>query len=297
MKVGFLGLGVMGKSMAINIIKAGYELTILDTKKDSAKELMEMGAKVGKTNAEVASNSDIIFTALPTSEIVQEVATGKDGIFEGAKEGLIYVDLSSITPKMIQFIQEEGKKKNISVLDAPVSGGAAGAKAGTLTIMAGGDKETFDKALPVLKTMGEKVILVGDIGAGNTIKLVNNLLLGINMVAVSEAFALGAKAGIGAETMYDIISQSSGSSYALTAKYKNYIAKGNFKPGFAIDLQHKDLELAVETAKDLQMPLPIGNLAQQMLEIARAKGMGNEDISAAIKLYEEWGNVEVREED
>lgn len=297
MKVGFLGLGVMGKSMAINILKAGYELTILATKKDSANELVKMGANVVETNAEVAKASDIIFTALPNSSIVQEVATGKDGIFEGAKEGLIYIDLSSITPKTIKYIQEEGLKKNISVLDAPVSGGAAGAKAGTLTIMAGGDKEAFDKALPVLKTMGKKVILVGDIGAGDTIKLVNNLLLGINMVAVSEAFALGAKVGIKAETMYDIISESSGSSYALTAKYKNYIAKGNFEPGFAIDLQHKDLELAVETAKDLQMPLPIGNLAQQMLEIARAKGMGKEDISAVIKLYEEWGNIKVREED
>lgn len=297
MKVGFLGLGVMGKSMAINILKAGYELTILDTKKDSASELIKLGANVVETNAEVARASDIIFTALPNSTIVQEVATGKDGIFEGANEGLIYIDLSSITPKTIQFIQKEGLKKNISVLDAPVSGGAAGATAGSLTIMAGGDKEAFEKALPVLKTMGKKVILVGDIGAGDTIKLVNNLLLGINMVAVAEAFALGVKAGIKAETMYDIISESSGSSYALTAKYNNYISKGNFKPGFAIDLQHKDLELAVETAKDLKMPLPIGNLAQQMLEIARAKGMGNEDISAAIKLYEEWGNIEVRKED
>jgi 2-hydroxymethylglutarate dehydrogenase len=162
--------------------------------------------------------------------------------------------------------------------------------------MVGGDEETFNKALPVLSCIGTKVSHVGDIGAGDTMKLVNNLLLGINMVAVSEALALGVKAGLKPEVMYDIISQSSGSSYALTAKYKNFIAKGNFTPGFSTDLQYKDLQLAVDTAKDLKMPLLVGNVAQQMYEVARAKGLGTEDISAVIKVYEELGNIEVREE-
>lgn len=295
MKIGFIGLGVMGKSMAINVLKAGYQLIVLDSNKASG-ELVDMGAERAFTNSEIASKSDIIFTSLPNSMVLEEVATGKDGILEGAKEGLIYIDLSSVTPKTIQGIAKKAADKGVSVLDAPVSGGEAGAKAGTLTIMVGGNEEAFNKALPVLNAMGKKVIHIGEVGSGNSVKLVNNLLLGANMVAVSEALALGVKIGLKPEIMYDIISESSGSSYALTAKYKNYIAKGNFEPGFTIDLQHKDLQLAVDAAKDMKMPLPIGTLTQQMLEIGRAKGLGGKDISAVLNLYEEWGQIEVREE-
>lgn len=296
MKIGFIGLGVMGKNMATNLIKKGYNLKVSDLNKDAVNELKEMGAEEGQSAAEVASGSDIVFTSLPNSQIVEGVVTGKGGILEGAKEGTIYIDLSSITPKTIQNIAKKANEKGVKVLDAPVSGGLAGAQKGTLTIMVGGDEETFNKALPVLSCIGTKVSHVGDIGAGDTMKLVNNLLLGINMVAVSEALALGVKAGLKPEVMYDIISQSSGSSYALTAKYKNFIAKGNFVPGFSTDLQYKDLQLAVDTAKDLKMPLLVGNVAQQMYEVARAKGLGTEDISSVIKVYEELGNIEVREE-
>jgi 2-hydroxymethylglutarate dehydrogenase len=286
----------MGKNMATNLIKKGYNLKVSDLNKDAVNELKEMGAEEGQNAAEVASGSDIVFTSLPNSQIVEGVVTGKGGILEGAKEGTIYIDLSSITPKTIQNIAKKANVKGVKVLDAPVSGGLAGAQKGTLTIMVGGDEETFNKALPVLSCIGTKVSHVGDIGAGDTMKLVNNLLLGINMVAVSEALALGVKAGLKPEVMYDIISQSSGSSYALTAKYKNFISKGNFTPGFSTDLQYKDLQLAVDTAKDLKMPLLVGNVAQQMYEVARAKGLGTEDISAVIKVYEELGNIEVREE-
>ncbi len=296
MKVGFIGLGVMGKRMAANVLKGGFQLVVSDLNKEAVRELVEMGAEEGQTPAEVAKEADLVLTSLPNSAIVEGVILGKDGVLEGIKEGAIIVDLSSITPKSIQNIARKASQKRVEVLDAPVSGGASGAEKGTLTIMAGGNKEAFEKALPVLKCIGTKVIHVGDVGAGDTVKLVNNLLLGVNMVAVSEALALGVKAGLKPEVLYDIISQSSGSSYALTAKYKNFIAKGNFEPGFAIDLQYKDLQLAVDTAKDLKMPLIIGNLSQQMFEAARAKGLGTEDISAVLKLYEEWGNIEVREE-
>ena len=296
MKIGFIGLGVMGKNMAINLIKKGYKLKVSDLNKDAVNELKEMGAEEGQNAAEIAAGLDIIFTSLPNSQIVEAVVLGKGGILEGAKEGTIYIDLSSITPKAIQNIAKKASEKGIKVLDAPVSGGVAGAQKGTLTIMVGGDEEIFNKALPALNCIGTKVFHVGDVGAGDTIKLVNNLLLGVNMVAVSEALALGVKAGLKPEVMYDIISQSSGSSYALTAKYKNFIAKGNFAPGFTIDLQYKDLQLAVDTAKDMKMPLLIGNVAQQMYEVARAKGLGTEDISAVLKVYEELGNIEVREE-
>ncbi len=296
MKVGFIGLGVMGKSMAINILKKGHDLMVSDLNIDAVNELKEMGAKVGHNAKEVAEASEIVLTSLPNSQIVEGVVAGKDGILDGAKVGTIFIDLSSITPKAIQNISKKADIKGVKVLDAPVSGGAAGAQNGTLTIMVGGDEDTFNNALPILNCIGTKVYHVGGIGAGDTMKLVNNLLLGANMVATAEALALGAKAGLRPEMMYEIISQSSGSSYALTAKYKNFIAKGNFAPGFAIDLQYKDLQLAVDTAKDLKMPLLVGNLAQQTYEMARAKGLGREDISAVLKLYEEFGDIEVREE-
>lgn len=297
MRIGFIGLGVMGKRMAINILKSGYELTVYDLNKESVKDLEQLGARSATSYKEIAKDKDIIFTSLPNSAIVESVLLAEEGIINSADESTIIIDLSSITPKSVQKIANIANSKNITVLDAPVSGGASGAEKGTLTIMVGGEKEAFDKSLDVLNCIGTKIYHVGDVGAGDTVKLVNNLLLGINMVAVSEALALGVKAGLKPEILYDIISQSSGSSYALTAKYKNFIAKGNFEPGFMIDLQYKDLQLAVDTAKDLKMPLMIGNVSQQMFEMARGKNLGNEDISAVIKLYEELGNILVREEE
>lgn len=296
MKIAFIGVGAMGKRMALNILKAGYDLTVADLNKEAVKELVEAGAKEADTNREAAEGKDIIFTSLPNAAIVEAVVLGKDGVLEGAKEGAIYVDLSSITPKAIRNIANKAKEKGVQVLDAPVSGGTAGAEKGTLTFMVGGEEEAYKKVLPVLECMGSKIYHVGDVGAGDAVKMVNNLLLGANMVAVAEALALGVKAGLKPDILYDIISQSSGSSYALTAKYNNFISKGNFEPGFTIDLQYKDLQLAVETAKDLNMPLMVGNQAQQLFEVARAKGLGGKDISAVIRLYEELGNIEVREE-
>ncbi len=295
MKIGFIGLGVMGKRMAINIVKNGFDVTVSDLVKEAVDELVGMGAKSEVLGCDLAKDKDVIFTSLPNSAIVEGVILGKNGVLEGAKEGAIIVDLSSITPKTIQNIAKRAEAKGVTVLDAPVSGGAIGAEKGTLSIMVGGDKEKFEMVLPVLNCIGTKVNHVGAVGAGDTVKLVNNLLLGVNMVAVSEALALGVKAGIEPEILYNIIKESSGSSYALTAKYENFIAKRNFKPGFMVDLQYKDLQLAVDTAKDLKMPLMLGNVAQQTYEIARAKGLGMEDISAVIKLYEEYGDIEVKE--
>lgn len=297
MRIGFVGLGVMGKRMAINVLKGGHELSVFDLNKDAVNELVNLGAQEADTYEKLAKDKEIIFTSLPNSAIVESVMLSENGLINSADKNTIIIDLSSITPKTIQNIARRAESKNIKVLDAPVSGGASGAEKGTLTIMVGGEKESFEKSLEVLNCIGSKVYHVGDVGAGDTVKLVNNLLLGVNMVAVTEALSLGVKAGLKPEILYDIISQSSGSSYALTAKYKNFIAKGNFEPGFMIDLQYKDLQLAVDTAKDLKMPLMIGNVSQQMFEIARGKGLGTEDISAVIKIYEELGNILVREEE
>lgn len=297
MRIGFIGLGVMGKSMAMNILKGGYELTVFDVVKENVDELVKKGAKSGATPSEVATQSDMVLTSLPNAAIVEQVFLGENGILEGMVEGAIYVDLSSITPKSIRYINEMAKKKSVSVVDAPVSGGAEGAEKGTLTIMVGGEQSSLEKVLPVLNCIGKEIKHVGSVGAGDTVKAVNNLLLGANMVAVAEALVLGKKAGLDPDVMFEIISKSSGSSYALTAKYEKYISKGNFNPGFMVNLMHKDLQLAIDTAKDLNYPLLYGNIAQQMFEIAKTEGMGQEDISSVVKIFERWANVEVRSEE
>jgi len=296
MKVGFIGLGVMGKKMALNVLKSGNDLTVYDVVKENVQDLVNEGAKSANSPAELASECDLVLTSLPNSFIVENVVLGKNGVFEGAKSGMIYVDLSSITPKSIRKISDIGKEKNISVLDAPVSGGAEGAAKGTLTIMAGGEKESLDKVMPVLLSIGKEVKYVGSVGAGDTVKAVNNLLLGINMVAAAEALVLGKKAGLDPDVMFEIISKSSGGSYALSAKYEKYISKGNFNPGFMVDLMYKDLQLAIDTAKDLKYPLAFGNLSQQTFEAARAEGFGAEDISSVIKMFERLAGTEVRSE-
>jgi len=293
-KVAFIGLGIMGKNMAINILNNNYQLRIYDVIKENMIELEEMGAGVGNSPADAAKGCDVIMTSLPNSKIVEDVILGKNGVLEAAKEGAVIVDLSSITPKVIQNIYEKCIEKCIEVIDAPVSGGAKGAKEGTLTIMAGGKIEVLEKVRPILDCIAKKVNYVGEVGAGDTVKLINNMLLGINMVACAEAMALGTKAGIKPDLLYEIISQSSGSSYALKAKYENFISQGNFEPGFMIDLQYKDLQLAISTAKELNAPMFMGNIAQQMFETARAEGLGKKDISAVINLYEKWLNVSVR---
>jgi 3-hydroxyisobutyrate dehydrogenase len=297
MRIGFIGLGVMGKGMAANVLKEGHDLSVFDVVKENVDEFVAKGAKSATSPSHLASMCEVVFTSLPNSAIVEQVVLGDKGVLEGAGEGMIYVDLSSITPKAIRHISQVAEKKGVQVIDAPVSGGAEGAEQGTLTIMAGGSKEALEKVMPVLNAIGKSVKHVGEVGAGDTVKAVNNLLLGANMVATAEALVLGKKAGLNPDVMFDIISKSSGSSYALTAKYEKYISKGNFNPGFMVDLMYKDLQLAIDTAKDLNCPLISGNMSQQLFEAAKAEGFGKEDISSVIKLFEKWAKVAVRTEE
>ncbi|MDD4569869.1 MAG: NAD(P)-dependent oxidoreductase [Tepidanaerobacteraceae bacterium] len=297
MKIGFIGLGVMGKRIAKRIHDAKYNLKVFDVMEDPVEEFKKMGVEAGKSPGEVAFDTEVIFMSLPNSQIVTNVVLGEDGILSKAKPGTIVVDLSSITPKAIRKIYEKTNSKGVEILDAPVSGGSAGAEAGTLTIMVGGKKEILYKVMPILETIGKTIYHVGDVGAGDTVKLVNNLLLGANMVATAEALALGVKAGLNPEVMFEVITSSSGNSYALKAKYPKFISKRNFEPGFMVNLQYKDLQLAVDTAKDLGLPLVMGNNAQQMYEMAKAEGFGEKDISSVIKLYEKWSGITVRKEE
>jgi 3-hydroxyisobutyrate dehydrogenase len=284
----------MGRPMAKRLRAAGLELAVFDLVTAAVEEMAALGAVPKATPAQVAEGADIVCTSLPNSAILKNVILGEDGVLKTLKPGALVVDLSSVEPQVSRQLAGAAKEKGAAMIDAPVSGGVSGAEKGALTIMVGGTAAELAQAEPVLQHLGKKIYHVGDSGSGQAIKLVNNLLLGANMAAAAEALTLGSKLGLKPETMLDIISQSSGSSYALTAKAANFIFKGEFAPGFAVDLQYKDLGLAISTAQSMSVPLPMGTLAQQIYEIARAKGQGREDISSVIKFYEELAKTEVR---
>ncbi len=293
-KIAFIGLGAMGKPMALNVLKAGYSLTVFDLAASAVEELVGKGAKAAATTKEAALGNDIVFMSLPNAAIVENVLTSEEGVFAGSHPGQIIIDLSSVTPGHTQRMAKLAEAKGLYYLDAPVSGGVAGAMAGSLTIMVGGEANVLEQCREILHVIGKKIYHVGPVGAGDTMKLVNNLLLGVNMVAVAEALTLGVKAGLDPQTMLDVIGVSSGRSYALEAKVPNFILKGNFEPGFAIDLQHKDMDMAIQTANELGLPLELGNAAQAMYKAAQAGGLGRKDISAVVTLLEELAGVNVR---
>ena len=295
MKLGFVGLGAMGKPMAKRLLDASYGLSVYDVDGEAVAELAGLGANGCSSPKEVAGQADIIFLSLPNSAIVNHVVAGDDGVLAGAKAGSVIVDLSSVDPDTTRRLAAMASKKEVDYMDGPVSGGVSGAVAGTLTIMLGADQGSVEKVLPILNHLGKKIVHVGGVGAGDAVKIVNNLLLGANMAALAEALVLGKKMGLEADTMSEIVGQGSGKSYVLDAKLQNFIMKGNFKPGFAVDLQYKDLGLALDAAQKAKMPLPMTSQAIQLFEMARAKGFGSEDMSSVIKVWEELMDTEVRE--
>jgi 2-hydroxymethylglutarate dehydrogenase len=295
MKLGFIGLGTMGKPMAKRLVAASHELFVYDVARSAVDELVKLGARGCASPLEVAKEAEMTLLSLPNSAIVARVVAGDEGVLSGAGEGHKIIDLSSVDPKSTRRLAAEADKKDIDYMDAPVSGGVSGAEAGTLTIMLGARATSVEKVLPVLSHLGKKISHVGDVGAGDAVKIVNNLLLGANMAALAEALVLGRKLGLEAGTMSEIISQGSGKSYVLDAKLQNFIMKGNFKPGFAVDLQYKDLGLAMDAAKEAKMPMPMTSQAMQLFEMARAKGYGSEDMSSVIKVWEELMGIQVRE--
>ena len=294
MKIGFIGVGNMGKPMAKNLLAAGYEVNVSDLIEANVNEMVSHGAKACANNSELAAASDMIVTSLPNAKIVETVMTGKGGVMESAKPGSVIMDMSSVAPGTTQAMAKAAEKYGLKYMDAPVSGGVAGAAAGTLTIMVGCDDETFEKVSPILNVLGKNIYHVGEAGAGDAIKIVNNLLLGTSMAALAEALVLGKKLGLSPETMLKVISVSSGRSYALDAKMEKFIMAGAFNGGFAVDLQYKDLGLALDAARDVSSPLPMTAAATQVYQSARAKGLNREDISSVIKIYEDLTGVEVR---
>ncbi|KQX49226.1 MULTISPECIES: 2-hydroxy-3-oxopropionate reductase [unclassified Paenibacillus] len=291
MKVGFIGLGIMGKPMSRNLLKAGYELVVLGTSK-SASELAAAGAKTASTPKALAELVDVIITMLPNSPQVNEVVLGPNGVIEGAKSGAVVIDMSSIAPLTSQEIARKLAEKGIEMLDAPVSGGEPKAIAGTLSVMVGGKKEVFDQCYDVLKAMAASVIRTGDIGAGNVTKLANQIVVAINIAAMSEAFVLASKAGVQPELVYQAIRGGLAGSTVLDAKAP-LVMDRNFDPGFRINLHIKDLSNVLETSHEVGVPLPLTAAVMEMMQALKVDGMGDCDHGSLIRYYEKMAKVEV----
>ncbi|MDR3311870.1 MAG: 2-hydroxy-3-oxopropionate reductase [Spirochaetaceae bacterium] len=292
MNIGFIGLGIMGRPMAKNLLKAGHKLVVYD-KFAPLDDVVAAGAAAGSSNRDTASKSDLVITMLPNSPHVKEAILGKDGVLEGIKPGSIVVDMSSIAPAASQEVGAALKAKGIPFLDAPVSGGEPKAVDGTLAIMVGGDQATFDKVKPVLDKLGASVILVGGVGAGNTTKLANQIIVALNIAAVSEAFVLSTKAGVNPQAVFDAIKGGLAGSTVMNAKIP-MILEGNFKPGFRIDLHIKDLQNALDTAHSLNVPIPLTASVMETLQALKADGDGPSDHSAIAKHYEKLAKIQVR---
>jgi 2-hydroxy-3-oxopropionate reductase len=292
MIIGFIGLGIMGRPMAKNLIGAGYKLMVYD-KFAKFDDLLALGAEGASSNRDAASRSDVIITMLPNSPHVKEAILGPGGVIEGIRQGAIVVDMSSIAPEVSREVEAALKEKGAAFLDAPVSGGEPKAIDGTLAIMVGGDKKTFDAVKPVLEKMGSSVTLVGDTGSGNVTKLANQIIVALNIAAVSEAFVLAAKAGVDPVKVFDAIKGGLAGSTVMNAKVP-MILDGNFKPGFRIELHIKDLQNALDTAHSLGVPSPLTAQVMEMLQALKTDGMAASDHSAIARYYEKLAKIEVR---
>ena len=292
MKIGFIGLGIMGKPMSKNLLKAGHELVVCDFNKDAVAEVVAAGAKEGANGAEIAKECDVIITMLPNSPHVRSVALGENGIVEGAHEGTVLIDMRSIDPVESKKIGAELAKKGIEMLDAPVSGGEPKAIDGTLSVMVGGKKELFDKYYDMLMVMAGSVVYVGELGSGNVAKLANQIVVAVNIAAVGEALSFAKKAGTDPELVYQAIRGGLAGSTVMDAKAPMMLSR-NFKPGFRIELHIKDLTNALNAAHAIAAPVPLTGQLMEMMQALKADGYEKEDHSSLVKYYEKISNVTV----
>lgn len=293
MKTGFIGLGIMGKPMAGNLLRAGYQLVVCNRSQGAVQELVAAGAEAAPSPREVGARCGVIVTMLPNSPHVKEVVLGPNGILEGAKPGTVIVDMSSISPLAVREIAATAAEKGIEMLDAPVSGGEPKAIDGTLSIMVGGKQEVFDRCFELLSTLGTSVVHCGDIGAGNVTKLANQIMVALNIAAMSEALVLGAKAGVAPETIYRAVRGGLAGSMVLDAKAP-MVLNGNFKPGFRIELHLKDLANALETGHEVGVPLPLTSQVMEIMQALKVDGRADHDHGGIIQFYEKLAHFEAR---
>ena len=292
-RIGFVGLGIMGKPMAKNLLKAGYSLTVYDIVGEHMEEVVTDGAAGASSSKEVAAAADRTITMLPDSADSEAAILGPDGVLEGAKPGSVIIDMSSIAPLVSQKIAAECAKKGVEMLDAPVSGGEPGAINATLAIMVGGKQEIFDQSYDLLKIMGANVVLTGDIGAGGVTKLANQIIVAANIEGLSEALVLAQRAGVDPEKVFNAIRGGLAGSAVMEAKGPMMLDR-NFRAGFRVRLHQKDLRNVLQTAQELNVPLPVTSLVQQMLGALVNKGESEADHSAILHFLEDMANVEVK---
>ena len=290
MKIGFIGLGIMGKPMAKNLLNAGYDLTVSSVNR-AAQELVDCGAKAA-SNVEIGEGCDIVMTMLPNSPQVKDLMLGENGVGAHMKPGSIFIDMSSINPVASKEIAAELAKRNVEMLDAPVSGGEPKAIDGTLSFMVGGRQEIFDRCKPILLCMGASAVRCGEVGAGNTTKLANQVIVACNIQALAEALTLAQKAGVDPELVFEAIRGGLAGSTVMNAKAPMMIA-GNDKPGFKIDLHIKDLGNALDCAHSVGAPLPMTASAMEVFQWMHSHDGGQKDHSAIAQYYEQLSGIEI----
>ncbi len=290
-KVGFVGLGLMGRPMARNLMRAGYDLVVHNRSRGKVEELMSEGAEAAESPREVAESSSIVFTMLPGPPEVREVVAGEDGLLQGVVEGSLLVDMSTSSPVLAGELARTAREQGAGMLDAPVSGGDVGAREGTLSIMVGGEEEDFGRAQPLFEVMGNIVIHVGGSGTGQTVKACNQIVVALIIEAVSEALVLGSKAGVDPAKVIEVLSGGLAGNSVMEAKAEKFLSRG-FEPGGKVESHHKDLGIALEAGREHGVPLPATAIVEGMFGALMAKGRSEWDHSALLTLVEEWAGHE-----
>lgn len=293
LKIGFIGLGIMGKPMSKNLLKAGYKLVVHDLNQRAVDELVTLGAEKVEGLKELAGKCEFIITMLPNSPHVKEVLLGENGLIDGLKTGSVFIDMSSISPIVSRELSQKLEERGVEMLDAPVSGGEPKAIEGTLSVMVGGKKDVFERSYPVLKSMAASVVHTGSIGAGNVTKLANQIIVALNIAAMSEALVLATKAGVEPELVYQAIRGGLAGSTVLDAKAP-LVMERKFSPGFRINLHIKDLSNALDTSHEIGVPLPLTSAVMEIMQALKVDGMGENDHGSIIKYYEKLAKVEVK---
>ncbi|WP_069169522.1 2-hydroxy-3-oxopropionate reductase [Streptomyces griseus] len=284
-KVAWIGLGIMGSPMSENLVKAGYDVTGYTLEKDKVDRLVAAGGKGAASIAEAVRDADVVITMVPASPQVEAVAYGPDGILENARRGALLIDMSSITPQTSVDLAENARSKGIRVLDAPVSGGEAGAIEAVLSIMAGGEQADFDAAQPLLRVLGRTIVLCGPHGSGQTVKAANQLIVAVNIQACAEAVVFLEKSGVDLAAALDVLNGGLAGSTVLTRKKDNFLER-DFTPGFRVDLHHKDMGIVTDAARNVGAALPVGAVVAQLVASLRAQGDGGLDHSALLRSVE-----------
>lgn len=293
--VGFIGLGIMGKPMALNLLRAGYQLVVHNRSPAAVEELVAQGASRGETPRDVAERSEIIITMLPDSPDVEEVVAGTDGVLAGAADGALIIDMSTISPATARRLAEDARERRVGMLDAPVSGGDVGAQQGTLSIMVGGEQEDFERGRPLFDVLGKTVTYVGPSGTGQVVKACNQIVVALTVSAVAEALVLGSKAGVAPDNILKVLSGGLAGNRVMEVRGHNFL-NHDFTPGFKVDLHHKDLGIALAAAREYGASVPMTAVVDQMMQALHVRGLGQADHSALLTLFEDWAQHTIGQE-